>query len=157
MTNRNACFSCRCYSPVVLQCRLKKVEDELGEIANKSGVQVDRLVNVVQENGELQKKIKDSLQGQVMQQIMTAILAVDRNQDFTLDPSEVIRLEMRLKGIRGVILDEAKFQHFLKSDQGELTLADVCGIAHNLTDDTVPEEEKLFRFRPHDIVEQKTS
>ena len=137
--------------------RLQKVEDDLNEIAAKSGTQVDRLVNIVHENGELQEKIQDALQAQVMQQVMSAVLAVDRNRDFTLSPNEVQILEMRLQNIPGVIFDLAKFHHFLRSDVGELTLADVCGIAHNLKDDTVPDEEKLFRFQPHDLLEQQQS
>lgn len=57
---------------------LKDVETKLNDVAMEAGAQVDRLVNVVSQNGELQKKILSLLEDEVVQSIMTAIITTDR-------------------------------------------------------------------------------
>jgi hypothetical protein len=133
---------------------LSKVEGKLQGIAEKSGTKVDHLFDTVKENGEIQKHIKKALETKVMQQIMTACLQVDRDRNFTLGPQEVKILEMRLSNIPGVIFDKTRFDAFLQSDQGELALSDVCGIARVLRDNSVPEAQRIFRFAPQKVLQQ---
>ena len=116
--------------------KLTKVQTDLDKVAQASGQSVNQLVDIVQENGKLQTEILDHLQAEVLGQIMTAVLATDADRDFVLNKREVETLVLRLKNLPGVDFNEAAFRAVLKSDQGELTLSDVCAIARNLQDET---------------------
>ena len=133
---------------------LQDVEFKLNEVAGKTGAQVDTLVSIVQENGQLQQQIKSQLEDQVVQQLMTAILTTDRDGSFTLDHSEVYQLEIRLAALPAVHFEKQKFRDFLASDQDDLTLADLTNLVHNLKDKNVPEQDRIFRFQPTDILEE---
>jgi biopolymer transport protein ExbD len=63
---------------------LQGVTAEYQTLANQYGDQVERLVCIVKENGEIQAKIKKSLQTQVMQQALESILKSDTNEDFAI-------------------------------------------------------------------------
>mmetsp|Transcript_1641 Transcript_1641/g.2354 ORF Transcript_1641/g.2354 Transcript_1641/m.2354 type:complete len:405 (-) Transcript_1641:52-1266(-) len=125
---------------------LQHVEEDLGQIAAKAGGQVDRLVSIVHENGQIQKEIKAILQDEIMQQIITAVINTDKDQDYNLSKREVRQLEYRLKHIPGVVFFHDRFQDFIASDEGDLTLSDVIKIARNLGDDTVPINQQIFEF-----------
>ncbi|KAL7573365.1 hypothetical protein ACA910_011725 [Epithemia clementina (nom. ined.)] len=127
--------------------QLKHVEAELDSIAKKAGGQVDRIVNIVHENGELQRKIRSLLDDEVLQQIITAILTTDRDGDYSLNPMERRQLEYRLKNIPGIIFHPDRFEAYCASDDGDLTLADVMKIARNLEDPTVPPEKCIFEYK----------
>ena len=133
---------------------LKDVEEKLGEVAATAGGQVHKLVAIVNKNGELLKQIDQLLQDQVAQSIMTAIIQTDHDGNFTLSPMEVTELIWKLHTIPGVHFDEQKFRNFLASDEDELTLTDLAGLVHNLKDDNLPAEEKIFTFEPKDILEE---
>lgn len=130
------------------------METKLNDVAMEAGAQVDRLVYIVQQNGEIQKKIKEQLEDEVAQQIMTALIATDRDGNFVLDRREVYELEMRLESIPAVHFEKEKFNSFLASNDNDLTLSDLSHIVKNLKDDTIPESEKIFHFKPSDILDQ---
>ena len=130
------------------------METKLNDVAAEAGAQVDRLVNVVQENGKLQKTIKELLEDEVVREIMTAIISTDRDGSFTLDRREVYELEIRLNAIPAVHFEKQKFRDFLASDQDDLTLADLTHLVHNLKDVSTPEEDLIFKFKPTDILEE---
>lgn len=134
---------------------MQHVEEDLGEIASRAGGQVDRLVAIVHENGQIQKEIKDILNDDIMQQIMTAVINTDRDGDYHLNKREVRQLEYRLKHIPGVIFHHDRFQAFLANDEGELTLADVVKVARQLGDESVPPEKHIFEYEPKEIIQQK--
>lgn len=116
-------------------CKLQQVEQDLQSTAVTSEKSVDKLVAVVEENGKIQKEIRENWQAQVMQQIMSAVLQTDSACSFIVTSAkEVEVLVMRLKNLPGVVFAEIVFRSILKSDVGELTLMDVCGIARHLKD-----------------------
>jgi len=134
---------------------LQHVEKDLATVAAKAGGQVDRLVSIVHENGEIQKEIKGILQDEILQQIINAVINTDRDSNYQLDKREVRQLEYRLKNIPGVVFYHDRFQAFCASDEGDLTLADVTNIARNLGDDSIPPEQQIFEFAPKQIMEEK--
>lgn len=143
--------SCSFYS---LLDRLQDVEDQLNTVAAESGAQIDRLVKIVQENGEIQKEIKEMLEAEVTQSIMTAVITTDRDGNFTLDHNEVYELEYRLMGIPGVVFHREMFRKFIASDQDDLTLTDVSNMIKNLEDETISDTERIFTFEPKAILEE---
>lgn len=133
---------------------LQQVESKLTALAAKSGAQVDRLVHVVHENGVLQQQIKQSLQAQVIQQLVSCVVQTDSDRDFALSANEVNDLKLTLSCLPGVGFDEVNFQKFVSADDGGLTLQDVLLIVHRLTDDTVDETDHIFHLNPQDVLEQ---
>jgi hypothetical protein len=153
--------------------KLQQVEKSLQVVATKSGHSVDRLVAMVNDNGNIQEEIIKNLQAQVLQQIMTAVVQTDHDRNFKLNAKEVDTLLFRLKHLPGVVVDEQIFRSYIKSDKGELTLGDVCGIARLLKDETnagvrhsiaaakdkiatsiKQKKATMFQFRPKDLLKQ---
>lgn len=112
--------------------KLKQCEFNLDMFAKKSGKTVDKLVEIVQENGKIQQEIQNNLKMEVIRQMMTAILQTDADRNFVVSPQEVELLIMRLKNLPGVQLDEAAFRSCLASDEDALTLSDICNIVRNM-------------------------
>jgi hypothetical protein len=161
--------------------KLKQVESNLAAVANKSGKTVDRLVEIVQENGKIQQEIQTNLHAEVIRQMMTAILQTDADRNFVVSPAEVEILLVRLQNIPGIQIDEAAFRSCLASDEDALTLADVCNIARNMKNPnaqqhaiwtTSPNKQQsrnmptgnnnnnnsnptIFRFIPNELVKKK--
>lgn len=96
-------------------------------------------MNIIQTNGELQLKIKENLESSIMQSILTAVLVSDINEDFTLNPRELKRVETRLSNIPGVKFDKKLFRDFV-GNKTELQLNDIMTMLRNLkeSDGTIP-------------------
>ena len=118
--------------------QLDRVQKDLHRVAQSSGASVNQLVTVVQENGTVQKEILQLLQAQVLQQVMSAVLAVDADRDFVVDPPEVESLMLRLQNLPGMEFDAAAFRTLLTRTHppDTLTLADVCALAKQLREQT---------------------
>jgi hypothetical protein len=155
----------------VQTAQLKQVEVALTEIAAASGQNTDALVAIVRENGQLQQEIIQKLQSEVTMQIMTAILQTDRDQNFILSAGEVNQLVMRLQNIPGVEFRESTLRRRVGADTGDLTLTDVCAMAHDYllpqpqgrrddgTSNTVApnnnDDDRIFVFRPRSVLQQQ--
>jgi hypothetical protein len=157
----------------VQTAQLKQVEVALSEIAAASGQNTNALVEIVHENGQLQQEIIQKLQSEVTMQIMTAILQTDRDQNFILSAGEVNQLIMRLQNIPGVEFHENALRRRIGADTGDLTLADVCAMAHDYllpqpaqgqrkdsTTETVAtnnndDDDRIFVFRPRSVLQQQ--
>lgn len=137
--------------------RLSEVEEGLSKIADKSNTQVNRLVEIVKEMGELQLRVKTVLERQVMQQIVDAVVTSDKDGNFTLTPQETEMLKLRLKNIGGVVLNQENFDNMIASDENELTVSDVMHMVRNLLDDNVPQEKNVFVLDPESLVTNNKS
>lgn len=135
--------------------RLSDVEEGLSKIANQSGTQVNRLVEIVKENGELQIKVKKALERQVMQGIVDAVVTSDKDGNFTLSPKETEMLKLRLKNIDGINLNEQNFNKMIASDENELTVPDVMNMVRNLLDDDIPRDRNVFTLDPESLLKSK--
>jgi hypothetical protein len=139
-----------------LQCtELQGVSAEYQALVKQRGAQVDRLLAIVKENGEIQAKIKKNLQTQVMQQAMDTILKSDTNEDFAISVKELPQFKLRMKGIPGVEFDEANFGKLFKEKEGELGLKDIMQLFHNLVDD-IPENDNVFHLKPQALAPRKS-
>ncbi|CAB9508087.1 expressed unknown protein [Seminavis robusta] len=136
--------------------RLSQVEEGLSKIAEESNTEVARLVEIVKETKTLQTQIKKSLERQVMQQIISAVVASDQDGNFSLSPRETNILKARLKQIDGVNLNEEKFYQMIAADDNELTVQDVMKIVRNLLDDSVPAEDNVFVLEPQSLSQNKS-
>lgn len=137
--------------------QLKGVEADLAQVVKKSGGQADRLVEIVKENGATQQKIKRRLETQVMQQVLSAVLASDTDEDFSIDAREIPQLQMRLGNIPGIVFDKANFDKlFAQKGDENLKLHDLMQLFHNLKD-PIPEEENIFHYETKQLVPKQKS
>lgn len=104
-------------------------------------------MEIVETSAKLQAQLRSKLQGQVVQQIMSAILSTDRDHNFCLTPAEVDLLITRLENLPGVEFHADKFRERIASDHGDLTLSDVCAIARDLNHDLMDKREAIFCFQ----------
>jgi myosin heavy subunit len=137
---------------------LQGVTAEYETLANQYGDQVERLVGIVKENGEIQAKIKKSLQTQVMQQALESILKSDTNEDFAISQKELPQFKLRMKNIPGVIFDEPNFDKLFqekKVKDEELHLKEIMQLFRNLMDD-IPENDNVFHLTPQVLAPRKS-
>ena len=131
---------------------LSDVSKDLDAIAKKSGAQVDRLVEIIEETADLQEKVKRNLEAQVMQNVMNQILSADGDADFKFNKYELRKLQTKLSNIPGVTFDKANFQKVCGSK--ELTAHDIMRMFRNLKED-IPEKDNIFHLHPEKLVKTK--
>ena len=128
--------------------RLDQVRQNLETVAAQSGAQVQRLLQICDENAQLQMEFRKHLQADVLQNIMTMLLSVDMDRNFELSPLEVDRLVQRLRLLPDTVqFHEANFRAVLAQDQGNLTITDVCNIVRAFNTDLVDQEHAVFSFQ----------
>jgi hypothetical protein len=135
--------------------QLEDVTQELDTIAVAAQTNVNTLVQICNENAILQCKIKKNLEQEVIQNVMTVVVNADSNQDWTLGPSEMELLVMRLKAMPGIEFDETNYRKATSSsEKGDtMTLVEIMSILRNLLDDTVAEEDNIFHLKPRALLE----
>jgi hypothetical protein len=139
-----------------LECtKLQGVTAEYKALAKEYGGQVDRLVAIVKENGEIQAKIKKCLQTQVLQQALDTILKCDTDEDFAISKKEIPQFKLRMKRIPGVDFDEANFDKMFKENNEELHLKEIMQLFRNLMDD-IPEPDNIFHLKPQALAPKKS-
>lgn len=134
---------------------LQGVSAEYKTFTKQYGDQVERLVAIVKENGEIQAKLKKSLQTQVMQQAMDTILKSDTDEDFAISQKEIPQFKLRMRNIPGVDFDEANFDKLFKETKGELHLKEIMQLLRNLMDD-IPENDNVFHLKPQALAPRKS-
>jgi len=80
-----------------------------------------------------------------MANIISLVVQADWDQDFSLNKNEMEMLVMRLNGLSGVEFVE---ENFRKRVTAPMTLEATMAILRNLTDDTVSDEDNIFRMKP---------
>jgi hypothetical protein len=93
------------------------VQKKLEIVASKSKLTVSELRNIVAENDQLQRRIAQALNNQVLQLIMNSVLHEDDNEDFTLNEDELEALKVRFDFMIGIHFDESNFEKFILADQ----------------------------------------
>jgi TolA-binding protein len=133
---------------------LETVQKELDTIAKASQTNVNRLVEICTETATLQTKIKHHLQQQIIQNVIEIVVTMDSNQDWTLGPSEMDMLVMRLKAMPGIEFDEGNYRNAI-GKKSTMTVVEIMTILRNLLDDSVAEEDNIFHFTPRALLLQE--
>eukprot|EP00934_Nitzschia_sp_Nitz4_P001167 Nitzschia sp. Nitz4//scaffold28_size193895//53989//55077//NITZ4_001642-RA/size193895-augustus-gene-0.304-mRNA-1//-1//CDS//3329545913//1167//frame0 len=124
---------------------LHSVATEWKDAVERSGGQVERLVQIVQANGEIQTKIKQNLEVQVMQRVLSFALQTDKNSDFNFSGSELKRLKLSLSNIPGVTFDKDNFDKFVGNR--DISLQEIMKLLRNLKAD-IPDKDNIFHITP---------
>jgi hypothetical protein len=115
---------------------LKDTEAKLASIAEKNGTSMNTLRELVKENQKtldgMSKRIKND---------MEAVLHAKRDEDGNFSDREVKILVLRLKGLPAIEVDEEKFAERASMTRSPSSVSDVM---RTITDDTIPEDERIF-------------
>mmetsp|Transcript_40875 Transcript_40875/g.87055 ORF Transcript_40875/g.87055 Transcript_40875/m.87055 type:complete len:344 (+) Transcript_40875:3-1034(+) len=112
--------------------RAAAVEEELRGIAEKQNFNVNKLVELVQENGEILAQMRNNLRQRIVQDIIAIVVKSDRDNDNSIDRSEAKTLALRIRlslQEYGVVFDTEKF---LKAIGDDPTVQKVIGIVQKL-------------------------
>lgn len=123
---------------------LHHVPQELHRISKNQNV--DRLLAIVQEQKMLHEKIRQKINQQIMQQILTILVREDRDQSWTLRPTEVEKIIVRIGLVDGIEFNETLFRETLNHDP---TVSNVMKIIRSLLerDDEYQHGTPIFRFK----------
>lgn len=136
------------------QCakRLNEVEEDLRQVAQLEGKNIQTLMEQVEEYRQIQSEIETSLQAKIIQNLMEVVIRSDDDDDFIIDKNEVDGLMTRLKSISGVDFSEDNFKQAIANagfntntvleEQGGFDLKVVMKIIQNLLDDR--QDQKVF-------------
>jgi DNA-binding transcriptional MerR regulator len=94
---------------------LHHIPQELHKISwnNKN---IDRLLAVVKEKGEIQEQMRERINQSILQQIIQVIVRADRDGNWTLRPMEIEAMIVRLGMVEGVEFHEQRFRQLVQAD-----------------------------------------
>jgi len=141
----------------------KKTEHALHELTKDQGQSVKQLVEQLDEMRQIQKDMKENLNGQIIQNVITVVLSADKNNNQEFDDKEMNNLIFRLKAglanFEGLRLDEDNFRKVM-SKNGSNVMATI-DIITNFLDDDPTNDENIFimekNARPKSTRHIKTS
>lgn len=111
---------------------LNAVEGELALIASKSGSNVNQLMDLVKENGEILREMEVTQERAVMTAVLQAVIQSDRDQNSALSENEIEILILKLRTIQGVQnLNEERLRTELNTAHSN-TLREAVKITKNI-------------------------
>ena len=124
---------------------LNHIPHELHRISQNQNV--DRLLAIVEEQAELQDKIRMRINQQIMQQILTIVVREDRDQNWTLRPTEIEKIIVRVGMVEGIEFDDKLFRGTLEENPSVSTVFKIlrCLIER---DEEFQHGTPIFRFIP---------
>jgi hypothetical protein len=123
---------------------LHTVPQELHRLSKNRNV--DRLIEVVNEQKVLQEQMRQQINQQIMQQIMSLVVKEDRDRNWTLRPTEVEKLIVRLGLIENIQFNEQRFRQMITHDP---TVANIMKIIRSLLerDDEYQHGNPIFKVK----------
>lgn len=82
------------------------MKDKLDTINSVQGASLKELENQLEESRKIYENMEDSLQGEILQNLISVILACDQDGDMTLSDAEIDDIVARLEKLEGVDLKE---------------------------------------------------
>lgn len=122
--------------------RLKEVDEALAVMAEQQGTDMNRLMELVEENRKTRDEMKILMKGELCQNMISIMLKCD-DGDFRLDDREIDILCLRLAHIDGVKFHERKMRSIIKARKGDLMA--VVGVVRDLLKNN-PYAPKVFSF-----------
>jgi hypothetical protein len=93
---------------------LHHIPQELYKISRNKNV--DRLLAVVREKGEIQEQMRARINQSILQQIIQVLVRADRDGNWTLRPMEIEAIIVRLGMVEGVEFHEQRFRKLVEAD-----------------------------------------
>jgi hypothetical protein len=76
-----------------------------------------------------------------MEQLVSVVLRSDRDEDFSIEGTEIRRLQLRLSNIPGITVNEERFVEKLEKDS---SLGGIMKVIRTIEIDDLPEDERIF-------------
>lgn len=109
---------------------LRDVEEDLRGIADEQGMNVNRIVDLVNENEEILSKMKHNLKESFVAGLAKVIMRSDKDGDMTIDEEElpilIIRLQLQLEPF-GIRLDTEVFKAMMRENNDISVVMKFCG------------------------------
>ena len=128
--------------------RLQELEQSLEDIQALGGASLQELEKQLEESKQILNSFNRNVKADVLQNLMTVLLTMDRDGNMMLSNEEIDELIQTLEGIQGAQMDEARFRKAI-IDQGR-SITGVMEIARNLLSDETPLEESIFTLFEED-------
>jgi hypothetical protein len=90
----------------VVYVSLKTMKEKLEIIQGVQGTSVEELEHQLQESRTIYSKMERNLQGEILQNLISVILACDQDGDMVLSNDEIDDIILKLEGIHNLDLDE---------------------------------------------------
>jgi hypothetical protein len=107
MTNINHSFSILIVSLLFVLHSLKETKNKLETLQKVEGVSLDELEKQLEESRKIYSKMNQNLQGEILQNLISVILACDNDGDMILSDKEIDDWIHNIEGIGGVDIDDA--------------------------------------------------
>jgi len=120
--------------------RLEDVQLALDTISKTEGKSISVFSEQVEKNKEILKNMKANLKGTVMQNLLSVVMASDKDKDMVVDKEEIDTLMKRIEGIGGVQVREDKFRAAFAGN----SVSSLMNIVSNLLRDDVKPEDQIF-------------
>jgi hypothetical protein len=85
---------------------LKSMQEKLKTIQSAQGASLDELEKQLQESKNIYNRMELNLQGEILQNLLSVIMACDNDGDQLMDDDDIERLIHKLEGIQGVDLKD---------------------------------------------------
>jgi hypothetical protein len=123
---------------------LHSVPHELHRLTKNRNL--DRMLQIVKEQKEIQEQMRNKINQQVMQQILEVVMREDRDKDWTLRPTEIEALIVRLGLNPMVEINEHKFREMLLMAPNVTTVMQLLRALLE-RDDEYEHSDSVFRIK----------
>lgn len=122
---------------------LQTMEETLETLQSMQGESVDELENQLEESKQILASMNVNLKSELLQNLISVMLAADANGDMLLSDEEIEDLIHQLESIHGVELKEQMLKNII-IDAGR-SVAGIMELArHVLCDKDIPEDKNIF-------------
>jgi TolA-binding protein len=126
--------------------RLQDMSKTLETIRAVEGQSVDELEKQLKESESILDQMQDNLRGDVVQTLISIVLAIDHDGDMCLSDAEIDTLCAKIEGMsnKGIDLNEEKLRTKLVENGRSLNA--VMEVIKNMLDENTPPEDSIFAF-----------
>jgi len=124
---------------------LKDLEDTLETIKKSETKSLDVLEKQVAQQREILNSMEGNLKATIMQNLVSTVLASDKDGDKMLCDEEIDLLINKIENLYDVELQEDKFKMTIIGAGRSLNA--VMEVGRNLMDDSTPPEDRIFNLK----------
>lgn len=106
---KHTIYNCSHYTLYSLQ----EMQKTLDTVQAAEGQSIDDLEKQLADTQAIYESLEDSLNGEILQNLINVVLAVDNDGDNMLDDDEIQELIYKLEGMNDVDLDDDKFRQVI--------------------------------------------
>jgi arginine repressor len=128
--------------------QLERVERELSRIAGSPG-QAKLLAEILNEQAEIQQRMKASLKSKILSTILEVVCKSDADGDFVISEKDLQILIVRLNMMDGVYFLEGNFRTLIASRN--LSVSSIMSMIRTLLHE---KDETVFLLRPEELTKR---